>query len=223
MDLFQILFQILGLLLELQVVSRDGMLQGLVSVLHLFQLKLKLDHLVDSVVEVLLQLVTDHIKLLLLVIKLLFNNPLSDLVDVWLLLLKFVVQGGLQLLDLCLLSSCCLLELLQLIDKLIVIVENVLDVTWVDECAEAALGNKVCGDLLFVREHLNELPLLALGLLWLDRPLHDLVDLRLAVLLPVLVSLPLSDQFRQLVYDRVLLLQLEVQLPNFFLDVVHER
>lgn len=99
MDLLKVLLQILSLLLELEVIARYGVLQRLVGILHLFQLELKLDDLVDPVVEVLLQLVLDDVEFLLLVVQLLLDDALSDLLYIRLFLLQLIIQGCLQLLD----------------------------------------------------------------------------------------------------------------------------
>ena len=100
MDLLKVLLQVLCLLLELEVIARYGVLQRLVGVLHLFQLELELDDLVDPVVEILLQLILDNVEFLLLVVQLLLDDALSDLLYIRLLLLQLIIQCGLQLLDL---------------------------------------------------------------------------------------------------------------------------
>jgi hypothetical protein len=131
-DLLQVLFKVLGFLLKIEVFTRDGVLQVLVCLSHFLKLKLKLDDLVDTVVQVSLQLVPYNIELFFLGIKLLLHNSLSDFVDVWLLLLQLVVQSGLKVLDFLVLVLRRLLKLLDIHQNFIVVLQYLLDVNWID-------------------------------------------------------------------------------------------
>lgn len=91
-DLVQILLQVLRLLLELKVVSGNAILELLVGVLDLVQLHFKLEDFLDTVEQVLMQLLLLGLVLVLQLVALLFYQTLLELDNVGLLLLELLLD-----------------------------------------------------------------------------------------------------------------------------------
>ena len=114
MQLIQVLLKVLCFLLELKVVPRNGVLKLFVGVLDLLKLQLKFNDFVDSVVQVSLKLLLYAFVFLLLGLKLLFDNAVGDLFDIWLLFLQLLVQSLFEVQDLTLLILSSLSKLLEI-------------------------------------------------------------------------------------------------------------
>lgn len=114
MQLIQVLLEVLSFLLELEVVSGNGVLELFVGVLDLLKLQLKFDDFVDSVVQVPLKLLLYGLVFFALGLKLLFDNAVGDLFDVWLLFLQLLVQSLFEVQDLTLLILSSLSKLLEI-------------------------------------------------------------------------------------------------------------
>ena len=69
------------------------MLKLLICVLDLFQLQFKFDNLVNSIVQILLQLLFLDIMNFILLFELLFDNSISDLLNVRLLFGQLILLG----------------------------------------------------------------------------------------------------------------------------------
>lgn len=91
-DLVQILLQVLRLLLELKVVSGNAILELLVGVLDLVQLHFKLEDFLDTVEQVLMQLLLLGLVFVLQLVALLFYQTLLELDNVGLLLLELLLD-----------------------------------------------------------------------------------------------------------------------------------
>ena len=90
MDLVEILLEVLSLLLELEVVSRNAVLELFVGILDLVELHLEFEYFLDSVQQVFMQLLLLSLVLVLKLVAFLFYQALLELDNVGLLLLELL-------------------------------------------------------------------------------------------------------------------------------------
>ena len=89
-DLVEILLEVLSLLLELEVVSRNAVLELFVGILDLVELHLEFEYFLDSVQQVFMQLLLLSLVLVLKLVAFLFYQALLELDNVGLLLLELL-------------------------------------------------------------------------------------------------------------------------------------
>jgi hypothetical protein len=94
----------------------------------------------------------------------------------------------------------------------------------VEQSTKTAVADVLRINLSLLAHKLNQLPFLALALLWINRSLHDLINLSLGIIfIAILITLSLLfDQLGQLVNDRVFLLELEMKFSHLLLNIIHE-